>query len=363
MGNIWIDISNYNKLSWYGIVTTNIIDNIIDNKEFNFFLFTNRKISLNKSIRDRKNIKIIITKWVPYMFYRFFYQAFLCKKYKIDLFYSLDQFLPLIKVCRYICTIHDVVLRRIHHWIKNLFYSIKIFWFFSKRTYFYTFNIDKLATLQADWIVCPSEYTKMDVINNYIHNKNTKLYVIHRWIDHIQHKATFHKRDNYIFLPFCSSTYDDFVNLLTRKILEETNVEKIIFFKPQWELFTIKESNKISILTKTISESEKEKLFTNAILCIYISEWDWFWFIPLESMAYGTPVIFNSDPCAMEISWEWGIGIPKEVDSFIVYIKKLLADKTYNQEIGRRWTNHIEQFTWGKTVNQIISMFKEQLIR
>ena len=161
------------------------------------------------------------------MFYRFFYQAFLCKKYKIDLFYSLDQFLPLIKVCRYICTIHDVVLRRIHHWIKNLFYSIKIFWFFSKRTYFYTFNIDKLATLQADWIVCPSEYTKMDVINNYIHNKNTKLYVIHRWIDHIQHKATFHKRDNYIFLPFC--LWFNVLCVINLKISISSDV-----FNPEW---------------------------------------------------------------------------------------------------------------------------------
>jgi hypothetical protein len=68
------------------------------------------KKELPNNLKNKKNIHWIISDVKFYFLYRLWTQASLLKKYKIDIFYTPDQIVPLRKVCKYISTIHDLYL-------------------------------------------------------------------------------------------------------------------------------------------------------------------------------------------------------------------------------------------------------------
>ncbi|MCX6823036.1 MAG: glycosyltransferase [candidate division SR1 bacterium] len=358
MKNIGIDISHYDTLSGYGIVTKNIIDRVVENKDYNFFLFSNREVKNKNMFENRDNIKIIITKGVNYLFYRFFFQIFLLKRHKIDILFTLDQYLPLIKVCKYICVIHDIEGRKKHHGIKKFFYNIKTYGIISIWPYFYSLNIDQLSNANADEIICPSEYTKENLIKYYFKNKEKHINVINRGIDHEQGSKIDDKENNYILFPFCHAFYDDFMDKLAKRILEKGLTKKIIFFKPSGKYFNLKESKQIDIIQKTISNKEKDELFSKAFLCIYISTGDGFGFTPLESMVHGIPIIFNDNSCLNEISGDGGLCLPRKIDTFLDRIEKLVENREYYTSIVEKGMKHIKKFKRDKTVSGIYRIFE-----
>ena len=354
MKKIWIDMSHYNKLSGYWVVAKNIIDHMLQYDNFEFFLFSNEDISLPESIK-KDNIHIVVNKWISYIYYRMRHQAKVLKEHHIDTFFTCDQIVPLRKVCRYISTIHDMFLWLNFWWLKAL-KILKPNWWDKKRFLYHLLGFDKLFAIKSDYIISPSEYTKKDVIKCLWLNEK-KIVVAHWGIDNIKKIKQTSKQD-YILFPLCTIFHDNFIFALWKRILELHMTKKIIYWKPWnlWSKMTYKNTDpNIEVIQKRISEEEKEKLIAHAKIAIYVSPFEWFWFVPLECLRLWAPLIYNNVGSLWEVIGESAIGINKmDIEKYIQWISEI---HKYPNEYIEKWLEKSDTYLWSETVKKIVSKF------
>lgn len=337
---IAFDISHYNKMSWFGVVTRNLVNAIMNlDKDNIYYLITNTPIDKKylENLNKYTNCKLIV-KESNFFYYKFFGISKILKKNKINLFISLDQQLPLIKVCKYFCISHDIQTKITSKWkLLKEFISWKI-----KFTDFLypILPLEEYSYILADKIFTPSTNTKND-LEKILWVKSNKIIVTPRWIDHLKNCESW-KKENYILFPFPNNP-DWFYELLANKIIENELADKIIILKPKWKINDTL-NKKIKIINSKISDSELVELYKNAKISIYISDYDWFWFPPLESIHYWTPVIYNNHSCMEEIVWEWGICIPNlDINEFLWAIKKFDNSNYYKEQIIK-WDKRIQKY-------------------
>ncbi len=344
------DISHYNKMSWFGVVTRNLIDAIMNlDKNNTYYLITNSPINKEylENLNKHTNFKLIV-KESPFLYYKFFGITKILKENKIDLFISLDQQLPFIKVCKYFCVSHDILTKITWKWkIFKEFISWKI-----KFTDFLypILPFEEYSYKLADIIFTPSINTKKD-LEKFLWVKSKKIVVTPRWIDHLKDYKSW-KKENYILFPFPNNP-DWFYEILANKIVENKLTDKIIILKPRWKINNIL-NEKIDIINNRIPESELMKLYNNAKISIYISDYDWFWFPPLESIFYWTPVIYNNHSCMKEIVWDWGVCIlDLDINKFLKTIKDF-DDLVYYKEQIIKWNKRIQKYKRKNTANLLL---------
>ncbi len=343
--NIGIDISHYDKFSGYWVVTNNILHGLLKNDNYNFFLLSNRDITLPKEFK-KPNIHVIISKQT-YYFYRLFYQYFLLKKYKIESFLSFDQIVPIFKACKYTAVVHDLDNQQRYTWWNAKYF----FWIKNYPAFFYFFlNIDKFLAKLYDKIICPSKYTKQQIIH-FFKKKEKDITVANRWMDHLKRYHENYGEKKYVIFPSYNHTYADFLKKLAKDILDQWIVESIVFWKAPVKDFW---DYRIYNITKWCTEKEREQLFSEARAAIYISDGEWFGFIPLELAFYHTPVLYYNRFCLPEIfddAW-----IPFEhLDSkeIITHLKHLLWNTIeYNNQI-EKWSNRVKMYSRGRTIEKI----------
>jgi len=344
--NIGIDISHYNKLSGYWVVTNNILYGLLKNDNYNFFLLSNRDITLPKEFK-KPNIHIIISKQ-PYYFYRLFYQYFLLKKYKIDTFLSFDQIVPLLKSCKYTAIVHDLDNQQRYTWR-----NAKYFWWIKNYPAFFYFliNIDKILAKFYDKIICPSEYTKQQIIH-FFKKKEKDITVTNRWMDHLKRYNENYKKQDYIIFPSYNHIYDFFLKTLAKEILDQWIIKSVIFRKaPKIDFW----DTRIHNITKWCTDEEREKMFSEAKAAIYISDGEWFGFVPLELAFCKTPVIYYNRFCLQEIFGDIWIPFEKLDNKEIINQLRHLLWNTieYNKKI-ETWIKKIHKFSWLWTIQKIL---------
>lgn len=348
--NIGIDITHYNRLSGYGVVARNIIKGLLTRDQENFYyLFSHEKKDL-EDIKYYKKFQFINTHQ-SFIWYKFFSLPYYLKKYDIDIFISLDQDLPLRKVCTYICVSHDIgaQIKGKRNIIKQLLMrgTDKI-----DRIY-HLFDLEKIALNNADFVITPSLHTKNDIIRLY-HIPANKIIVSYWWIDHLVYGIHEDKSD-YILFPY-SNLYSNFQYMLANAIVENAIASKVIFLRPAFAA-TIPLHPDVEVIAQRISDADNQKYFKQALVSVYLSDYDGFGFVPLESNFYYTPVVYNIHSCMLEIIKDSGIWI-KELDVvlFIDTIHRLLNDKHHYNELLSKWKENNNRFTWKKTVDIFLSL-------
>lgn len=350
MKNIAIDITHYERISGYWVVTRNIVKWIIEKNDGNFYyLFSNEDKNLN-SLKEFKNFVFINThEW--FTKYKFFSLPKYLKKYNIDIFLSLDQTLPFKKVCKYIVIEHDIWFQRL--WKKWLLKWLLNGSFKKSWVLYYLLNIEKIHLKNADIIVTPSEFTKNELIDFYEIDEN-KIKVIYWWIDHLIKNSIKYSKKDFILFPFCNDHNNGFVYKLAQRIISKNITKKVIILKWNQKISTV---DWIEIIQTYISNKDLEQYYKEALITIYYSYYDWFWFIPLESMFYSTPVIVNNSSSLPEISGKWAIIINSmDIDIWISKIEEIIKiDSLYNKMIIA-WKIQVEKYNWLNTIEQILSL-------
>lgn len=352
MKKIAIDISYYWKMSGFWVVTNNLLKRILENdKENYFYLVSNEKKHLSE-LKDLKNWEFINTK-TKFIIHKFFKLPFYLKKYRIDTYFSFDQELPLRKVCKYVCIFHDIWA--IALWKRNILKQLFTKWTDKLDRIYHLTWFEKRAARKADSIFCPSNRTKQDLIK-YFKINNDKITVINRWVDHIRKDVLCKKKKDYILFPF-SNLYDDFQYHLANEIIDKKIVNKIIFLRPSYLINKeIKLSKNIDIINYRIPQDELEKFYWEAQLSIYLSDYDWFGFVPLESALMWTPVICNKISCIPEIMWNLWIVGGLEICLWIGYINKLLKGNNLKELLVKQ-INNANKYSWDKIVGDILNSF------
>lgn len=354
MKKITIDITHFDRLSGYWVVTRNIIKWILEKDKNNFYYLISNSYKNLDSLEEFKNFEFINTN-ENFILYKFFSLPRYLKKYKIDIFLSLDQDLPLMKVCKYICVSHDIwaQIKGKKNMIKQLFTP----WTDKLDRIYHLIDIEKVSLNKADFIFVPSLNTKNDLINHYKIPEN-KIILNHWWINHMISENAFEKQNKILF-PY-SNLYSDFQYRLANKLTEDRVVDKIIFLRPAFIDENLKLNKNIEIIKWPIDPKDNEKYYKESLLSVYLSDYDWFGFVPLESMFYQIPVIYNIHSCMSEISWKWWVWIKNmDIDIFYEQIKELLKNREFYNNLIERWIENIEKFKWTNTINKFLEIFNK----
>jgi glycosyltransferase involved in cell wall biosynthesis len=356
------------KMTGVGRYLLNILKNLpeCDNQN-DYFLFSYGKLPQY----EKGRIKIIPTlnftpqgifqKAISPFWLNFVLPKYL-EKYKIDLFFSPNHFLPLKKIKpKSIVVIHDVF-----HKIDKNFHPL-----------YYRKYADFLLTRaikNSELIVTVSESSKRDIIRFY-NTPEEKIKVVYEAADDIfrlRNLSEFEKiklREKYN-LP------EKFI-LYVGVLEERKNIRGIIKIAD-----LIKDKIEIPILLfgkighrgeKYLKEIKKRKniqykgfidtqnlhyIYNLATIFLFPSFYEGFGLPVLEAMQSGVPVLTTNASSLPEVVGDSGLmHNPKDYDGFAKDIIRLLEDKDFYDRLKNKGLEQAKKFNWKKTTREIIEIF------
>lgn len=360
MKRIGINMSHYNVMWWYWVVATNIVNELLKLDDYEFYLFNNKDFSLPDEYSSKKNIHKVVTKANNYIFYRLFTQWKLIKKYKIQTFYTPDQIVPLKKHCKYISTVHDLYDYSKYSWFRAFYYFYSMWFKWWLRVFLYHFlPLDKIFAKKSDYIVTPSTNSKNEIMK-FFGVKSDKIIVSYWWIDHMKEYDLINDNKEYVLFPLSDCYCSNYLAFRIWKVIIRNNlVKNVYYWKPWWikyEKFKQFENEKWFIISrKRLTEEEKFNLIMNAKCCIYISLFEWFWFVPLEVLKIWTPLIYRKVCSLGEVIGDVWLWITSDnVDDYLRSLSEIINDSDYSEELIKNGKIRSNKFTRWETVRNFV---------
>ncbi len=334
-------------------------------KKNKYYIFTYEPISFESdfyiNISTVKNFlpsKIFSPLWS-----NFFLPIYL-KKHNIDILFSINQIVPLIKIssCKYISVVHDVIFKADPNFLPFIYRKyLQFFAFFSIRI--------------SDVIITISEYSKKDILKHYKIDEN-KIKVIYQSanpefvkenIDVDEKNALKRKlklkehiilyvgkienRKNILGIIKVANelkkNFTDFIFVLVGKV--GYGGEKI--------LAQVNKNENIKHLSN-VDDKLLKKLYNISDVFIFPSLYEGFGYPPLEAMQCALPVISSNNTSLIEVVGEGGIlHDPMDYKAMSRSIVKIISDKTFCSQIKKKSLIQANKFSLNKTAKEIVSVF------
>jgi glycosyltransferase involved in cell wall biosynthesis len=297
-------------------------------------------------------------------FLRNFYELdLLCKKYQVEVLHT-QYFIPFIRHCKVVCTIHDICFE--HY--KDIFI---------KKEYLRQKILIPYAAKHSDYIFTVSEYSKNDIVKQY-RIKPEKVIVTYNAVNqrfHTLDKNDLNEEELRGKFGIGKAKYILTVgNLQPRKniprLIEAFNlwnkqnnhdVKLVIVGKKAW-LYSdvIKAVNKKPesiVLTDYVSDEDLIRLYNGAECFIYPSFFEGFGIPPLEAMACGIPVAVANTTSLPEVVGNAGLYFdPFMISSIADAIDRLMNYKDRNEMIKKGF-NQVGKFHWNDSAGLIVDTY------
>lgn len=275
--------------------------------------------------------------------------------------YYNPYFLKYIKDKPLVITVHDMIHEKFPG-------------FFSKKDK--TIIWKKEVIHRADKIIAISENTKKDVLCFYNIDPSKIEVIYHGNSINLDH--TFDVNNNYLPNNYLPNNYLLFVGgrdgykyflPFIEAILPIIHKEKINilcvggghFSKEELSFF---EERKISerIQQRNLSDKELIIAYKRALGFVYPSLYEGFGMPILEAFACGCPLVCSNTSCFPEIAREGASFFnPQNSESIRFSIEKILYDTIYRNELIEKGKNIEKNFSWQKTFNQTMNLYKSIL--
>ena len=327
--------------------TINLLNQFDKCTDFEFYLYTNHEYK--NRFRNIHHVFIKNRKaWIHSVIYK------QIKKDSIDLIFSPTPTLPIISNnnIKKVITVHDLFFKYMNSNIN----TTKLFF--------------KNAILQSDKIIAVSEYTKSELLKLYKIDKS-KISVIYEAYNkdlftirnktkqndsiNILSVGTINKRKNFTqivkIIPIIKDKFGD--------------VKLEIIGKPGDDydnlLNTIKDfklENDV-IISGYVTDADLAEKYANSDLFLYVSHEEGFGLPILEAFASGTPVVTSQNSATEEIGQNAAIIVdPNNLMDIADGVMEAIKRKADLTKLG---LIEIEKFSWKKTADQTIDLFKELL--
>ncbi|HOK35583.1 MAG TPA: glycosyltransferase family 1 protein [Candidatus Pacearchaeota archaeon] len=303
--------------------------------------------------------------------YNFYWQEFilpqLLKKYKIDIFFNPNHYLPLRKTSsKNIITIHDLS-HKIEKEYKSFIYR-----------FLYLDIILPKSAKKSDLILTVSENSKKDILKYYftqqkLINSANKIKVIYLAADE---KFKPRSLANDVLIANIRQKYslpEEFI-LYVGRIEKRKNIKGIIEIAkllPQMKFVLVGESG-YSGAEELIREIQKQKniyhlefveeedlpfIYNLGKIFLFPSFYEGFGLPVLEAMQSGLPVLTSNTSSLPEVVGDGGImHSPDDYSSFSNDIEKLFKDNNFYQEMQKRALIQAKKFSWEKSTKEFISL-------
>ncbi len=353
-----------------GVYITNILKHLIPlTGQHDFLLYKRNSLNLDNNLQSIKNIKyrnIDKSRYLRIVWEQTFLPIAL-KKERFDLLWGPCNFLPLIKPCRFVVTIHDLAPFLLPRSLP-----------FIRRTYYQRAFLNSIY--RADQIVVVSESLKTDLMRLFSLPEK-KIYAIHNGID-----ESFHPVTDKILLSQIQNKYQlptDFI--LTLGVLEPkkntigliqayadlrksyAELPKLVIGGSKqygWknnQVFEMVKNlgvEKDIIFTGTIAHEDLPAVYTLTTLFVLPSIYEGFGLPVAEAMACGTPVITSNTSSLPEVASDAAILVnPLNVQEISKAISQVLANKGMQKEMTEKGIKNSKRFSWNKAASSLLEVF------
>jgi len=153
-----------------------------------------------------------------------------------------------------------------------------------------------------------------------------------------------------------------FARVATRLPNLYLNVVGASFAQEEMELFEALGISDRILISPDIPDSELYNLYRNAIAFVYPSLYEGFGLPLLEAMALGTPVITSNTSSMPEVAGNAALLFnPESIDSISDAIMKIALSPDLREDLRRKGFLRCQQFSWDKTCEQYIDLYRKVL--
>ncbi|HKH60032.1 MAG TPA: glycosyltransferase family 1 protein [Flavitalea sp.] len=233
-------------------------------------------------------------------------------------------------------------------------------------------SINKKNVIErATHIICPSENTKKDVLNLYPELTADRLSVIHHGSslpndigeNNIDLPAT------YLLYIGKRGKYKNF-NWLLKSIAGFLNQKDVSLICAGGKPFSIDEKNLIAelnirnkVMYQDISnDRDLATMYKRAGCFIYPSSHEGFGIPILEAYSCGCPALLANSSCFPEIGADGALYFENgNAGQLVEQLNRILGDKTLADNLRKKGSARLKDFSWEKTVQQHIEVYKKVL--
>lgn len=330
-----------------------------------YFLFSCDKVQINSNfyheIRTGKSFippKIFAPIWINFILPNYLMEN------KIDLFLSVNQLIPLIKVknVKYILVLHDVIYK-----VNKSFHPF----IYRKYLQFFTY----FSIKRSDMILTVSNYSKTDILKYYNVNKE-KIKVVYQAAEKEFHptkltefeKSELNKMFGFpqhiiLYLGMIENRKNIIGILKISDELSKINkkIKFVLIGKIGYggELLSKEmEKRKNVIHLKNVDDQLLKKLYNFSTAFLFPSYYEGFGYPPLEAMQSGLPVLASDNTSLREILGDGGIlHHADDHNSFVRDILRLIEDTKFHSEISQKGIERAKMFNINNTVKELVNIF------
>lgn len=244
-----------------------------------------------------------------------------------------------------------------------------------------TKNILLMNTIKhADRLICISEFTKKEILN-YYPEVEPKVRVVYSGIAFPEYRMSIIDEKNILEKLNINKEYILYVGT----VAPHKNIEKLIMAykdlkslgyphqlvivgKKGWLVNSIYEIVKKEnlqddiVFTGFVAEDELEVLYRRATCFISVSLYEGFGFPPLEAMGRGCPVIVSEIEVFKEICQDNVLYCePTQVIDIVKKLEMMIKNDKLRDELRNKGLTHVNKFSWKKTAQQTMMIYKELL--
>lgn len=289
----------------------------------------------------------------------------LCKKLNLDVLHT-QYFIPFIRPCKVVCTIHDICFEHFKDiFTKKEYYRQKLLIPYAAKHSEYIFTVSKHA--KNDISGCykiPKE--RLVVTYNAVNSSFTKLSQTELNEEELREKFEIGSQD-YILSVCNLQPRKNLVRLIEafvamKKKSPQREEKLVIVGKKAWLFNDILKaaigSNKDIVFTDYVSGSDLVRLYNAAKVFVYPSFFEGFGIPPLEAMACGTPVAVADATSLPEVVGDAGVYFdPFDVNAMKESMEKLLTDDELSVRFKEKMQMRVEKFSWEISANRITEIY------
>lgn len=285
--------------------------------------------------------------------------------YNFDLVHFTHFNVPILYRRRYIITLHDLIMTHYtddRSTTKNKYiYKLKI--------YLARVMINFTAR-KAEVIICPSYYTKSDVIK-HLGVKEENCRVIYEAVEEQNKKIIIEKLDKYqIKKPFflyvgAAYPHKNLERLIAGFLFFDklNNYNLVLVGRIDFFYSRLKEKYKFNnniIFTGEVSDAELANLYSQAVAFVFPSLVEGFGLPPLEAMQYNCPVISSNSSCLPEILGEAALYFnPSKEEEIAFSLAKISNDQTLADTLKLNGKKCLQNYSWQKMAKATSQVYKQ----